>query len=499
MLSLKYNPLSLMFILPMNSLITQIETLQQISQELNPSVEERERINIQVQDFVDGFLKNIETYPAYVKGNPNTDKLSIQKNKKSLKELLQNFNSEVVLKGIKPASGKHLGYVPGGGIYTAAIGDFLASVTNEYAGMYYASPGAVSIENELLNWIKSIFGFPKNAVGNLTSGGSIANLIALTAARDKHKIKNEKIPKSVLYLSPQAHHCIHKALRIIGLEDIKINILELDEFFKIDTSKLTEKIEEDIATGLNPFMVIATAGTTDTGTIDPLGVIGKIAKVNNLWYHIDGAYGGFFILSESKKQLFKGIELADSLVIDPHKGLFLPYGIGAVLIKDKEAVFHSHHYTADYMQDAISADMQINPSDVSPELTKHFRGLRMWLPLQIHGLEPFKASFEEKILLTTYFRNKLIELGFKVGPEPDLTISYFWYPSATIDENTFNIKLVEFIHENGDVFFSTTKINQKFVIRLAILSIRTKKVTIDTAITMLQKCLKLTKEVFSIT
>jgi len=499
MLSLKYNPLSLMFILPMNSLITQIETLQQISQELNPSVEERERINIQVQDFVDGFLKNIETYPAYVKGNPNTDKLSIQKNKKSLKELLQNFNSEVVLKGIKPASGKHLGYVPGGGIYTAAIGDFLASVTNEYAGMYYASPGAVSIENELLNWMKSIFGFPKNAVGNLTSGGSIANLIALTAARDKHKIKNEKIPKSVLYLSPQAHHCIHKALRIIGLEDIKINILELDEFFKIDTSKLTEKIEEDIATGLNPFMVIATAGTTDTGTIDPLGVIGKIAKVNNLWYHIDGAYGGFFILSESKKQLFKGIELADSLVIDPHKGLFLPYGIGAVLIKDKEAVFHSHHYTADYMQDAISADMQINPSDVSPELTKHFRGLRMWLPLQIHGLEPFKASFEEKILLTTYFRNKLIELGFKVGPEPDLTISYFWYPSATIDENTFNIKLVEFIHENGDVFFSTTKINQKFVIRLAILSIRTKKATIDTALTMLQKCLKLTKEVFSIT
>jgi len=175
----------------------------------------------------------------------------------------------------------------------------------------------------------------------------------------------------------------------------------------------------------------------------------------------------------------------------------LPYGIGAVLIKDKEAVFHSHHYTADYMQDAISADMQINPSDVSPELTKHFRGLRIWLPLQIHGLEPFKASFEEKILLTEYFRNKLTEIGFKVGPKPDLTISYFWYPSTKIDENTFNKKLVEFIHENGDVFLSTTKINQKFVIRMAILSIRTKKTTIDKAITMLQKCLIQTKEVYS--
>ncbi len=481
----------------MDSLITQIEALQQISQELNPSIEEREHINKHIQEFVNNFLKNIESYPAYAQGNPNIEKLSIKKNKKGLRELLTDFNSEVVLKGIKPASGKHLGYVPGGGIYTAAIGDFLASVTNEYAGMYYASPGAVTIENELINWMKSIFDFPKSAVGNLTSGGSIANLIALTAARDKHQVKNEKIPKSVIYLSPQAHHCIHKALRIIGLEDIKINTLELDELSKIDTFKLEDEIQKDIEKGLNPFMVIATAGTTDTGAIDPLETIGKIAKNNNLWYHIDGAYGGFFMLSETKKHLFKGIELADSLVIDPHKGLFLPYGIGAVLIKDKEAVFHSHHYTADYMQDAISADMQINPSDVSPELTKHFRGLRMWLPLQIHGLEPFKASFEEKILLTKYFRNRLTEIGFKLGPQPDLTISYFWYPSKEIDENVFNEKLVEFIHKNGDVFLSSTKINGKFVIRIAVLSIRTKKTTIDTAISMIDNCLKQTKEVFS--
>jgi len=481
----------------MDSLVNQIEALQKISQELNPSIEEREQINIQIQDFVNNFLKNIENYPAYVQGNPNIEKLSIQKTKKNLKELLTDFNSEVVLKGIKPASGKHLGYVPGGGIYTAAIGDFLASVTNEYAGMYYASPGAVAIENETLNWMKSIFGFPEEAVGNLTSGGSIANLIALTAARDKHKIKNEKIQKSVLYLSPQAHHCIHKALRIIGLEDVKIRLLELDELSKINTVKLVEKINEDVNKGLNPFMVIATAGTTDTGAIDPLAAIGNIAKDNNLWYHIDGAYGGFFILSESKKHLFKGIEMADSLVIDPHKGLFLPYGIGAVLIKDKEAVFHSHHYTADYMQDANSTNMQINPSDVSPELTKHFRGLRLWLPLQIHGIKPFVASFEEKILLTEYFRKRLTEVGFKLGPKPDLTISYFWYPSKDVDQNIFNEKLVEFIHKNGDVFLSSTKIKGKFVIRIAVLSIRTKKVTIDKAIVMIQKCLKQTKEFFS--
>jgi len=482
----------------MDSLVNKIAALEKVSKELNPSLKERENINQYVQEFTNNFLENLTNYPAYVNENPDLEKLAIQQNKKELKELLINFNSEVVLKGIKPASGKHLGYVPGGGIYAAAIGDFLASVTNEYAGMYYASPGAVTIENELLNWMKNIFGFPKEAVGNLTSGGSIANLIALTAARDKYQIKNEKIQKSVIYLSPQAHHCIHKALRIIGLEDVKISILDLDEFSKIDTIKLTKAIQNDINLGFNPFLVIASAGTTDTGAIDPLEKIGTIAKKFNLWYHIDGAYGGFFILSENRKHLFKGIEMADSLVVDPHKGLFLPYGIGAVLIKDKEAVFHSHHYTADYMQDAVSDTMQVNPSDVSPELTKHFRGMRMWLPLQIHGVEPFKASFEEKLLLTEYFRNKLIEIGFELGPEPDLTVSYFWYPSKGIDENEFNKKLMEIIHNDGDVFLSSTKIKGKFVIRMAILSIRTKTATIDTAVAMIEKCLHQTKEAFSI-
>jgi len=229
-----------------------------------------------------------------------------------------------------------LGYIPGGGIYTSAIADYIADVTNEYSGMHFASPGAVAMENELLDWMKSMFGFPKIAIGNLTSGGSIANLIALTAARDKHQIKNNKIENSVIYVSDQVHHCINKALRIIGLEDVIIRHVELDDYSRIIPEDLSAKTENDKAAGLNPFLVIASSGTTDTGAIDPLQTIGEIAIDNNLWYHIDAAYGGFFILTESKKDAFKGIELADSLVIDPHKGLFLPYGLGAVLVKDKD-------------------------------------------------------------------------------------------------------------------------------------------------------------------
>ena len=479
----------------MENLVDRIKVLESVSKELEPSLEERNKYNQELNHFLNNFIETTEDKKAYYVGNPDNEKLSVQSTKKSLEELLAIYTSEVLEKGINPASGGHLGYIPGGGIYTAALGDTIASITNEYAGMYYGSPGAVTMENELLDWMKVVFGFPKETVGNLTSGGSIANLIALTAARDKHQIKNDRITNSVIYLSPQIHHCIHKAIRIIGLEDVQVRLLELDEHSRIDNKKLEQLIEEDKSNGLYPFMVIASAGTTDTGAIDPLEQIGVISKNNNMWYHVDGAYGGFFILSEKVKHRFKGIDLADSLVIDPHKGLFLPYGLGAVLVKDKEAVYHSHHYTANYMQDAV-LNGQINPADVSPELTKHFRGVRLWLPLHLHGLKPFVACLDEKLLLTTYFRNKLAEIGFELGPEPDLTVSYFWYPTTGIDENKFNEKLMELIHEDGRVFLSSTKIGEKYVIRMALLSFRTKKATIDKAVEMILSCLEQTKNHF---
>ncbi|MCB1024446.1 MAG: aminotransferase class V-fold PLP-dependent enzyme, partial [Acidobacteria bacterium] len=369
-------------------------------------------------------------------------------------------------------------------------------ITNEYAGIYFSSPGSVEIENELLNWLKGIFRFPGSAVGNLTSGGSIATLIAFTAARDRHRIKSDRIPNSVIYMSPQVHHCVNKAIRIIGLEDVQIRYVELDRNSRIDAERLRLDVAADKAQGLDPFMIVASAGTTDTGAVDPLEAIAEIAQANEMWYHVDAAYGGFFILTDSKKHLFKGIENADSLVVDPHKGLFLPFGIGAVLVKDREAVFHSHHYLANYMQDAMDEDSPVNPADVSPELTKHFRGLRMWLPLKLHGIGPFTACLEEKLLLTEYFRRRLVEIGFQTGPDPDLSVSYFWYPGSGIDQNTFNERLMQLIREDGRVFLSSTKIEGKFVIRMAILSFRTKLEEIDLAITMIDEARKRAEDQF---
>lgn len=472
----------------MHNLKSRILALQQQSQSLEPTPVERDMLLDELRRYSHEFLNNLSNEKAYTSGKPDRSAFKIVKNTRSIKEILGIYAREVAAHGVKPASGGHMGYIPGGGIYASALADYLVDITNEYAGISFASPGAVAMEHELLAWMKSLFGFPESAVGNLTSGGSIANMISLTAARDKHKIKGAQVEKSVVYLSDHLHHCNLKALRIIGLEDVIIRHLRLDEHSRILSRDLREKVIADRESGLKPFLVIASAGTTDTGAVDPLQEIGEISAENELWFHVDAAYGGFFILSEKCKDLFRGIELADSLAVDPHKGLFLPFGLGAVLVKDREAVFHSHHHAANYMQDALENAHATDPADVSPELTKHFRALRLWLPLQLHGIAPFKACLDEKMLLTEYFRNQLMEAGFKVGPTPDLTVSYFWWPLSDGDENEFNKKLMKEIHKDGSVFLTSTTIHGKFVIRLAILSFRSKLETVDRAVEMIIRC-----------
>lgn len=471
----------------MKDLIRKIEQLSKEADVLEINTQTRSELLQNVGEFANTYINNLPEADSFNHKKVDFNRLKIKKETKSLPEILSIFKEEVTDIGLRAASGGHVGYIPGGGIYAAALGDFLAAISNEYAGVSYASPGAVAIENEVIEWLKDVFSFPKTAVGNLASGGSISNLIALTAARDAYGVKNDRIQKSVIYLSEQAHHCITKSLRIIGLEDVIIRHIQLDSEFRICTNDLEKQIENDKNQGLLPFLVIATAGTTDVGVIDPLDKIAEISHRNNLWFHVDAAYGGFFILT-SKKDAFKGIEKADSLVVDPHKGLFLPYGLGAVLIKNAEAVLHSNQYHANYMQDALTKDLVIDPANVSPELTKHFRGMRLWLPLQLHGTKPFIACLEEKLLLTHYFRQRLINIGFQVGPEPDLSVSYFWYPQE-IDENDFNRKLMNAIHDDGSVFLSSTTLNGKFVIRMAILSFRTKIETIDKAVDMIERCL----------
>src|ERR1043165_2707156 len=364
----------------------QILNLEKISRQLEPSSGKRDEIRKRVIEYAEHFLNRIENLNAFNTNNGDDAGLlsfPIAEHPTDPSLLLSLLKNHVDTPGLNPASGGHLGYIPGGGIYYSALGDYLADVFNRYAGVYFAGPGAVRMENMLIRWIAEIMGYPSDAAGNLTSGGSIANLVAIVCARDASRIKSRDYEKAVIYLTKQAHHSVDKAIRIAGLKESIIRYVPMDDRYRMNADALDKMITMDKTNRLFPFLVIASAGTTDVGAIDPLEEIGAVAKKHELWYHIDAAYGGFFALTDEGKQKLRGIESSDSLVVDPHKGLFLPYGSGVVLVKDKNILQQSHFYHANYMQDASTATEEISPADISPELTKHFRGLRLWLPLKL--------------------------------------------------------------------------------------------------------------------
>ncbi len=471
-------------------MLEKIKQLEKTSRLLDPNPRLRTQWNEAVQAYADKFLDDIENLKTY---NVEDDKgkqllnFPIDENPKTITEILKIVEENVDLPALNPASGGHLAYIPGGGIFPTALGDYLASVTNRYAGVFFASPGAVRMENMLLRWMCKIIGFSKTSLGNLTSGGSIANLMAITTARDYMQIKSRDIENAVIYLTHQAHHSIQKAIRIAGMSEAKLSYIPVDEQFRMDASALQEAIENDKKNGLKPFLLIASAGTTDTGAIDPMDKLGVIAQRFGLWYHVDAAYGGFFVLADEVKEALKGIELADSVTIDPHKGLFLAYGTGAVLIKNVEALNNTNNYQANYMQDVIAAEDEPSPANLSPELTKHFRGMRMWLPLQLFGLQPFKAAISEKIWLCRYFYKEVQKIGFEVGPEPELSVAIYRYIPKNGDVNSFNAKIVKLVREDGRVFLSSTTIDGVFWIRLAVLCFRTHLSTIDLCLQILKE------------
>ncbi|MCB0519143.1 MAG: amino acid decarboxylase [Lewinellaceae bacterium] len=459
-----------------------IEQLAQASQQLEPTPPQRQSWDESVRAYAHDFIDHLPGKKTFqMPENPAAGILDFPFGEpKPMGEILAVLKNNLPNAGINPASGGHLGYIPGGGIYPGALGDYLAAVTNEYAGIYFAGPGAVRIENMLIRWMCGLIGYPETALGNLASGGSIANLIAFVTARDFKKITSEKIRQSVIYLTEQVHHCVHKAIRIGGMAEAIVRTVPMDGHFRMDAGKLAEMVANDIAAGLNPFLVVASAGTTDTGAMDPLDNIADVCGQHGLWFHVDAAYGGFFLLADVEnpdgttvQQSFKGIERSDSVAIDPHKGLFLAYGLGAVLIKNVKAQMESHYYRANYMQDTFSATEEPSPADLSPELTKHWRGLRMWLPLQLYGIEPFKAALEEKILLCRYFYSEIQKLGFEVGPYPDLSVCTYRFVPISGDTNDFNLRLVEYVQRDGRIFVSSTSIGGQVWIRLAVLCFRT--------------------------
>jgi len=390
-------------------------------------------------------------------------------------ELFEELFEQLVPRGFNTASPGYLAFVPGGGLLHAAVAELVANAVNRFVGVAAASPGWARLEGRVVRWLCELCGYGPRSGGYLATGGSMANLSALVAARVKHL--GEELGGGVLYVSEHTHHSIAKAARVAGLSASAVRTLGCDSRLRLDLGELAESVARDRRDGLRPFLVVGSAGTTNTGAVDPLAGLAELCAREELWLHVDAAYGGAFLLTERGRACFAGIERADSVTLDPHKGLFLPYGTGALLCRERADLHRAHSGTADYMP-PLSADGELPDfAELSPELSRDFRGLRLWLPLCMHGAGTFRRYLDEKLDLARWLAHELAALpGLELLCEPELSLFAFrWAPEGLGEEqrDRLNERLLERINAPQRVFLTPTRVDDRFVLRVCVLSFRT--------------------------
>lgn len=371
--------------------------------------------------------------------------------------------------GLDTSSGKFLSYIPSGGIYTAAIGRLLGAVTNRYTGGTHGAPGMIAIEHSVIRWMCRLFDLPETASGVLLSGGSTANLTATVAARGR---LGPDFSRGVIYTSDRAHHSIVKAAHIAGIHPDRVRLIPADASLRLDVAELRDAIAADRSAGLEPMMIAVSAGTTDTGTIDPLSACAEVAGETGAWLHVDAAYGGFFVLTERGKNRMIGIEQADSITVDAHKSLFLPFGVGGVLVRDETTLLEALDARGSYMQDVPAHGAIPNYFALGPELTRPPRGLEVWLALHLHGVEAFRRELDRMLDLAEWTAAQLAALdGIEVIAAPELSIVAVRASAG----NDATRALFDHMNSSRDVHVSSTTVGEAFIVRLAFLSQRTTK------------------------
>ena len=466
-------------------IIDRLRQLEAASRPLEPNAEERDGMSRAVLAHVESLLEWLDTAPGYCP-DPGSeaalDAAPIGSNPLGLARALDLLSRHVDRTSQNTTAAGFMAYIPVGSLYPAALGEFIGAVSNRFSGSAIGSAAAVRIENQVLRWLADAVGYPAASGGNFLSGGSMANLSAIVVAREAAGLRPREFERAVIYRTEQAHHCVTKGLRVAGMDECVQRLIPVDARFRMDVKRLSDAMAEDSAAGLKPWLVIGTAGTTDTGAVDPLGDIASVAEEHDAWFHCDAAYGGPFVLCEDGRRALSGIERSDSVVLDPHKGLYVPFGVGAILVRDETAMRHAYRFSASYIsRDGHNA--AVAPMDLSPELSRPFRALRLWLPLQVWGTAPFQAALEEKMLLARYAYERLQEMpGIETGPRPDLSIVIFRAKPPRGDTSDFNTRLEHAILEDGRISLSSTILGGERWLRLAILAPRTHRAAIDEAL-----------------
>jgi aromatic-L-amino-acid decarboxylase len=374
----------------------------------------------------------------------------------------------------RAGNGRFLGYVMGSGEPVAALGDLFASVINQNGTAWRSGPAATVIERTVVSWLAEAIGCPGFA-GSFTSGGSMANLMGLAMARESRAPANERsVSDGVVYASSQVHMSIGKAVALLGIGRQNLRLLPCTESFQLSASLLREAVAADRAAGLRPIAVIASAGTIVTGAIDPIAEVVAIAQQEDLWVHVDGAYGLPAALVQPEK--FVGLDEVDSLSLDAHKWLYQPLDCSVLLYRDRSVARRTFASTDDYAaslsNDEIEGDVFF---EESIELSRRARALKLWLSLRYHGLTAFRQAIADnlrqaRLLADLVDREPALE---RVADVPLSAVCFRWVGGdpSTIDQD--NAKILEQVNRRGLVYLSNATVHDRFVLRACITNHRT--------------------------
>ena len=449
---------------------------------LDPSSDEICEWGDSVTQFMIDYLGGLRDRPAYRHTSSREIRSGLDSKLPSkgtdFDSLLRVFRETIVPFSRQNAHPRMFGYVQSPGTPLGAFADLLASTLNANLTIWRSAPAPVELERLTIDWIRQILGFDPGAGGLFVSGGSMANLSALAAAR---QTKEHSLGRLRMYASSATHFSVTKAAALLRIGRENVQQVEVDERFRMRVDDLVAKITADLESGYAPFCVVANAGTVDTGAVDPLGEIREIANRFQLWMHVDGSYGAFATLAQSARKLFAGMEQADSIALDPHKWLYLPVDVGCVIYRDPEAARTAFGHEAEYTRMfGEEADEAFVCWDYGPELSRRFRALKVWMLLKGVGLDRLSEAIESNLACARHFESMVrTSDDFEMVAPVELSIFCFRHVPAQLRNESpkaidaFNERLLVALQRDGSSYLSNATLNGRFALRGCVLNYRT--------------------------